>query len=267
MFAPTRVWRRWHRHTNLNQKRYAVASAVAASALPSLVMARGHRIDKVNEVPLVVSNEVESFCKTKQAVELLKKINAYADVERVVDSKKLRAGRGKSRNRRHTQRRGPLVIYGNDNGLVKAFRNIPGVDLANVSDLNLLKLAPGGHVGRFIVWTKSAFEQLDKLFGTYKSGSEMKKNYVLPQPLISNPDITRIINSNEIQSALNPAKTAKQKRAGLKKNPLRNRTVLLRLNPYAKAVKKAEAALVGTRKQKKAEKVVKARAFEAVLKA
>lgn len=47
MFAPTKVWRRWHRKINLNQKRYAVASALAASALPSLVMARGHRIEQV----------------------------------------------------------------------------------------------------------------------------------------------------------------------------------------------------------------------------
>ena len=28
------------------------------------------------------------------------------------------------------------------------------------------QLAPGGHLGRFIVWTKSAFERLDSVFGT-----------------------------------------------------------------------------------------------------
>lgn len=48
MFAPTKVWRRWHRKVNINQKRYAVASALAASALPALVMARGHRIEQVS---------------------------------------------------------------------------------------------------------------------------------------------------------------------------------------------------------------------------
>lgn len=31
--------------------------------------------------------------------------------------------------------------------------------------LNLLQLAPGGHLGRFCIWTKSAVEQLDKIFG------------------------------------------------------------------------------------------------------
>ena len=51
MFAPTKTWRRWHRKVNINQKRYAVASALAASALPSLVLARGHRIEKVGLIP------------------------------------------------------------------------------------------------------------------------------------------------------------------------------------------------------------------------
>mmetsp|Transcript_14794 Transcript_14794/g.24181 ORF Transcript_14794/g.24181 Transcript_14794/m.24181 type:complete len:146 (+) Transcript_14794:66-503(+) len=39
MFGPTKQWRRWHRKINVNQKRYALASAVAASAVPALVMA------------------------------------------------------------------------------------------------------------------------------------------------------------------------------------------------------------------------------------
>jgi large subunit ribosomal protein L4e len=51
MFAPTKVWRRWHRKINITQKRHAVASALAASALPSLVMARGHKIDQAREAP------------------------------------------------------------------------------------------------------------------------------------------------------------------------------------------------------------------------
>jgi len=47
MFAPSKIWRRWHRKININQKRYAVVSALAASAIPALVMARGHRIEQV----------------------------------------------------------------------------------------------------------------------------------------------------------------------------------------------------------------------------
>lgn len=48
MFAPTKTWRKWNRKINLNQRRFAVASALAASAVPPLVMARGHVIDQVS---------------------------------------------------------------------------------------------------------------------------------------------------------------------------------------------------------------------------
>jgi large subunit ribosomal protein L4e len=41
MFAPTKTWRRWHRRININQRRYAICSAIAATGIPSLVMAKG----------------------------------------------------------------------------------------------------------------------------------------------------------------------------------------------------------------------------------
>ncbi len=83
MFAPTKVWRRWHRRINQNQRRYATVSALAASALPSLVMARGHRVDKIQEVPLVVTSALEKISQTKEAVAVLRALGAYADVQKV----------------------------------------------------------------------------------------------------------------------------------------------------------------------------------------
>ncbi|KAI9253792.1 ribosomal protein L4 domain-containing protein [Phascolomyces articulosus] len=241
MFAPTKTWRKWHVKTNLNQKRFATASALAASALPSLVMARGHRVEQIEEVPLVVNDAAQTLTKTKDAVALLKALNAYEDVVKVSNSRKLRAGVGKIRNRRHRQRRGPLVIYNEDNGIVKAFRNLPGVELCNVRRLNLLQLAPGGHVGRFVVWTQSAFSLLDELYGTYESPATLKKDYVLPAHIMTNPDVTRLINSDEVQSVVRPAGSKITKRPFTqKKNPLRNTAVMGRLNPYANILRKAE---------------------------
>lgn len=228
--------------SNLNQKRYATCSALAASAIPSLVLARGHRIEEIQEVPLVVGNGVESLTKTRAAVALLETLKAYRDVVKVANSRKLRAGKGKMRNRRHCQRRGPLIVYNEDNGLTRAFRNLPGMELVNVRRLNLLQLAPGGHLGRFIVWTQGAFEMLDALYGTFRKGSLLKKDYHLPMPLISNPDVDRLINSSEIQSVLRPVGPRIQKRPFTqKKNPLKNRTVMVRLNPYAKMLTRASA--------------------------
>ena len=141
MFAPTKTWRKWNVKVNHNEKRYATASAIAATAVASLVLARGHRVEKIPEIPLVVSTDLESIQKTKEAVAALKAVGAHSDLLKVLKSKKLRAGKGKYRNRRWTQRRGPLVVYAEDNGIVKALRNVPGVETANVASLNLLQLA------------------------------------------------------------------------------------------------------------------------------
>ncbi|KAK5938069.1 60S ribosomal protein L4B [Knufia obscura] len=239
MFAPTKVWRKWHQKVNVGQKRFAVASALAASSVPALLLARGHRISSVVEVPLVVSSDaVKGLVKTQAAVALLKAVGAGPDVVKVQKSRKLRAGKGKLRGRRHRQRRGPLVVYNPETDgkeLVRAFRNIPGVETSPVTALNLLQLAPGGHLGRFIIWTSDAFKALDDIYGSTSEASSYKKDFLLPSNLVSNADINRLINSSEIQSVLKePKGYATTKRTGVqKKNPLRNKQVLLRLNPYA----------------------------------
>lgn len=254
MFAPTKIWRRWHRKINVNQKRYAVVSAIAASAVPSLVLARGHRIESVAELPLVISDAAEGVEKTSAAIKVLKQIGAFPDAEKAKDSHAIRPGKGKMRNRRYINRKGPLIVYGTEGAkLVKAFRNIPGVDIINVERLNLLKLAPGGHLGRFVIWTKSAFEKLDSIYGSFEKPSEKKKAYVLPRPKMLNADLARIINSDEVQSVVRPIKK-EVKRAPLKKNPLKNLNAMLKLNPYAKTAKRmsllAEAQRIKAKKEK-----------------
>uniref|UniRef100_M3YWN8 Large ribosomal subunit protein uL4 n=1 Tax=Mustela putorius furo TaxID=9669 RepID=M3YWN8_MUSPF len=233
MFAPTKTWRRWHRRVNMTQKRYAICSALAALALPALVMSKGHR-EEVPELPLVVEDKVEGYKKTKEAVLLLKKLKARNDIKKAYASRRMRAGKGKMRNRRRIQRRGPCIIYNEDNGIIKAFRNIPGITLLNVSKLNILKLAPGGHVGRFCIWTES---KLDDLYGTWRKAASLKSNYNLPTHKMLNTDLSRILKSPEIQRALR-APRKKIHRRVLKKNPLKNLRIMLKLSPYAKTMRR-----------------------------
>jgi len=238
MFAPTKTWRNWHRRINTNQKRYALVSAIAATAVPALVMSKGHMIQETNEVPLIVTDKIQEYDKTKQAVVLLRRLKIWNDVQKVYKSQRNRAGVGKMRNRRRIQRRGPLVIYDKDQGLTKAFRNIPGVDTISVHRLNLLKLAPGGHVGRFCVWTESAIKRLDGLYGTWRKDSERKKGYNLPLPKMTNTDLSRLLKSDEIQKVIR-APIKKVVRRQTKLNPLRNMRALAKLNPYAIVQKRA----------------------------
>merc|ERR1712060_25067 len=95
---------------------------------------------------------------------------------------------------------------------------------------NLLKLAPGGNFGRFVIWTQGAFKKLQEIYGTFKSGALMKKNYHLPRSQMENADLDRIINSTEVQSVLRP-KLEAPKKFEAKKNPLKNKAAMARLNP------------------------------------
>jgi len=232
MFNPTKIWRKWHVKVNVGQRRFAITSALAASAVPALVMARGHRISRLNEVPLVVSDEsIANIAKTKIAVKALKTLGAYEDVKKSIESKKVRAGKGKMRNRRYRRKLGPLIVLGSKTPFSRATRNLPGVSLAKVNALNILQLAPGGHLGRFIIWTESAFKSLDRLYGTEST----KKGYALPHAKMTNPDVDRIIRSEEVQAVIRPKKVVLEKRPKTKHNPLKHRHTMMQLNPYLKA--------------------------------
>jgi len=248
MFNPTKIYRRWHRKINVTQRRYALASAIAASGIPALVMARGHRVAHIAEVPLVVSNDLESVQKTQKAIAALKVLGAYADVEKVKQSKTLRSGKGKARNRRWTQRRGPLIIYNKDKGIVRAVRNLAGVDTCCVTRLNLLQLAPGGHLGRFCIWTEDAFRKLHALYGSTNKASSLKTDYHLPRSKMGLADLHRILSSDEIKAAVRPKRqTPLVKR---KKNPLRNLQAKTKLNPFAMTL--VRKRLLAAKAEKKA---------------
>jgi len=205
-----------------------------------LVMARGHRIEQVPEIPLVVEDSFNEVKKTSAALKTLTTLGLSADLLKVKKSKKIRAGTGKYRNRRTKSAKSLLVVTASrDVALTKAVRNLPGVEVASVHAFNLLQLAPGGHVGRLCLFTKSAFTALNTVFGSTTRESGEKKGYFLPRPVMANSDVTRIINSDEIQSKLRPIKSV----AALpkqKKNPLKNLGAMVKLNPYALAAKRLE---------------------------
>lgn len=147
------------------EMRLALRSAVAATASKEIVASRGHMVDDVPDFPLVVVDEIQSLKKTKEVEEVFIHIGMWSDIFRVKESRKVRAGKGKMRGRKMKQAVGPLLVIAKNEGVAEAARNLPGVDIASVDNLNVELLAPGTHPGRLTVWTSSAFEKVNKLFG------------------------------------------------------------------------------------------------------
>jgi len=147
---------------NKKEKKLALFSAIAATAIPAIVKARGHVIDQIPELPLVVSDELQELKETKDTREVFIKLGIWPDILRAKNKKRVRAGKGKMRGRKYKRAKGPLIVISEDKGIVKAARNHPGVDIVRVDLLNVELLAPGACPGRLTVWTKSAVEQLNK---------------------------------------------------------------------------------------------------------
>jgi large subunit ribosomal protein L4e len=147
------------------EARLALLSAVAATASKSVITSRGHRIEDIPEIPLIVTDSIEELTKTAELEAALTNLGVLSDLYRVKDSRKIRAGKGKRRGRKMKQAVGPLIVVAENRGIFNAAGNLPGVTIAAVNDLNAEMLAPGTHPGRLTLWTNGAIEQLDKLYG------------------------------------------------------------------------------------------------------
>jgi len=142
---------------NQKEKQKAFRSAVAASVCEDLIRGRGHLFN--GPVPVVFEDKFESISRTQDVISALTTAGVYNDIERAKDSKKVRAGRGKMRGRRYKQRKSLLIVTA-DNPL-RAARNLAGVDVVTVDQLNVEHLAPGMQAGRLTVWTESALVRLE----------------------------------------------------------------------------------------------------------
>ncbi len=162
---PPKPYKNYHERINTKERRLAIRSAIAATANKELVKERGHITDKIPQIPLVVDDELSKIKKTKETRKIFKKLGIIDDIIRAKEGKKIRAGKGKMRGRKYRTPKGPLIVVHEDKGIRLGARNHPGIDIIRAENLNAELLAPGTHPGRLTVYTRSAIEKLDKLFG------------------------------------------------------------------------------------------------------
>jgi large subunit ribosomal protein L4e len=162
---PPKVGKKIEKKIPKKEMRLALQSAVAATASKEIVSSRGHVVDEVPDFPLVVVDEIQGLRKTREVRDTFIQLGVWPDIYRVKESRKVRAGKGKMRGRRIKQAVGPLLVIAKNEGVVEAARNVSGVAIVTIDGLNVELLAPGTHPGRLTIWTNSAFQMLDTVFG------------------------------------------------------------------------------------------------------
>ena len=165
----------WSQKLNSKQKVAARDSAIAASADPEIVAARGHRFVEGTNFPIIIDGYVESRqgsdekydvesiplqYSTRKFIAIMEGIGLGEDLTRAKSGKTIRAGKGTMRGRKTRTPKSILLVVSNRDGLHKAASNVPGVDVVVAKDLCAEDLAPGGDPGRLTVWTKQAIEAM-----------------------------------------------------------------------------------------------------------
>jgi len=156
---PPKTMKDWIQKVNKKENLLAFKSAFAATASLDYVRERGHLIDDIR-LPLVIIDNVHSLKKTKDVRELLINIGLGKELERTKE-KKVRKGRGKTRGRKYKRKVGPLFVVTEDKGILKAVKNILGVDVRLIDELTIKDLAPGSNPGRLIIYSQSALKSLE----------------------------------------------------------------------------------------------------------
>jgi large subunit ribosomal protein L4e len=152
----------WEKKMNKKERRKAICSALAATMSKDIV-SKNHKVPEA--YPFAIADEIEKLVRTKEVVVVLKKLGMEKELERT--SKRVRrAGRGKLRGRKRRTKSGLLIVVAKSCGLIKAARNLAGVEIMEVDRLNAEALAPGAVPGRAALFTGAAIERIrkEKLF-------------------------------------------------------------------------------------------------------
>jgi large subunit ribosomal protein L4e len=159
---PPRAEKKIHKNINRKERKKALLSAISASGKKDWVEARGHIVEDIPSFPLVIDNEFQGIKNTSDVLEVFENLGLLKDISRAKFGKKIRAGKGKRRGRKYKRRKSVLIVIKDNLGIYKAARNLPGVDIVDISRLNCKNLAPGSKAGRLTLWVESAFDELNK---------------------------------------------------------------------------------------------------------
>jgi len=156
---PPKAEKNWKEKINKKEKQIAIKSALSALTNKEIVKQRGHKFDEKITLPLVVDDKFKDIKKTKEVIEVLKKLKVYEDIERAEKGKHIRAGKGKRRGRKYKIPKSILIVSSKGD-IHKSAANLPGLDVITPNQINIEYLAPGGNPGRLTIFTEEALKQI-----------------------------------------------------------------------------------------------------------
>jgi large subunit ribosomal protein L4e len=167
---PPVSWKNIYKKVNKKEKLLALCSAIAATTNSELIKRRGHKIKDEIQLPIVVSNEIESVVKSKDLEKILFNLGLEEDLKRTF------IRRNKSYHKKSNNRRSALsvlILVGNDEKIGRLSNSLPGITAKSVKSVSVLDLAPGSKPVRLTIFSENAIKELTNLKCTSNTIFEM----------------------------------------------------------------------------------------------
>jgi large subunit ribosomal protein L4e len=167
---PPVSWKNIYKKVNKKEKLLALCSAIAATTNSELIKRRGHKLKDEIQLPIVVSNEIESVVKSKDLEKILFNLGLEEDLKRTF------IRRNKSYHKNSINRRSALsvlILVGNDEKIGRLSNSLPGITVKSVKSVSVLDLAPGSKPVRLTIFSENAIKELTNLKCTSNTIFEM----------------------------------------------------------------------------------------------
>lgn len=160
---PPVSWKKNHKKINKKEKQLGFCSAIAATSNKNIIQKRGHKVGKITEFPVVVSNDLEKITKTAELRKTLLSLGLEEDLKRSTNIVRIPSGKSRRRGRKKHSALSCLIVVSKDSPITKLKKSLPGVNVVSIENLSIMDLVPGTKPVRLTIYTKNTIDSMNKI--------------------------------------------------------------------------------------------------------
>ncbi len=160
---PPVSWKNTYKKINKKERHLGLCSAIAATSNREIIEKRGHKVGKISEFPIIVSNDLEKITKTSELRKTLVSLGLEEDLARSANIVRIPSGKSRLRGRKKHSALSSLIVVSKNSPVSKLRKSLPGVSVVSIESLSIMDLVPGTKPVRLTVYTKNAIDSMNSI--------------------------------------------------------------------------------------------------------
>ena len=160
---PPVSWKNTYKKINKKERHLGLCSAIAATSNREIIEKRGHKVGKISEFPIIVSNDLEKITKTSELRKTLVSLGLEEDLARSANIVRIPSGKSRLRGRKKHSALSSLIVVSKNSPVSKLRKSLPGVSVVSIESLSIMDLVPGTKPVRLTIYTKNAIDSMNSI--------------------------------------------------------------------------------------------------------